>query len=139
MFAWVFPCSIYFFRDFWHSSPYDSLLYCLTKHFSANNVMKPFFKGASLVAQTVEHLPAIQKTWVQSVGWEGPLKKGMASNLRTKFYLTPSTSFDDGGSTGIIFCLEKVKMKRRMPSKTVVEFERSMGSHMLVHCSTYRG
>ena len=48
------------------------------------------------MAQTVEHLPAIQKTWVQSLGWEDPLKKGMASNLRAKFYLTPPTSFGDG-------------------------------------------
>ena len=36
--------------------------------------------GASLVAQTVKNLPAMQETWVQSLGWEYPLKKGMATH-----------------------------------------------------------
>ena len=30
------------------------------------------------VAQTVKNLPAVQETWVQSLGWEDPLEKGMA-------------------------------------------------------------
>ena len=30
---------------------------------------------ASLVAQTVENPPAIQDTWVQSLGWEEPLRR----------------------------------------------------------------
>ena len=55
-----------------------------------------FFKGASLLAQPVDHPPVIHETWIQSLGWEDPLKKGMASDSRTKFYLTPSTSFGDG-------------------------------------------
>ena len=32
---------------------------------------------ASLVAQMVKHLPAMQETWVQSLGWEDPLEKEM--------------------------------------------------------------
>ena len=28
----------------------------------------------------VKNLPAIQDTWVQSLGWEEPLEKGMAAN-----------------------------------------------------------
>ena len=39
-------------------------------HLSFNHV------GVFLVAQTVKTLPAIQETWVQSLGWEDPLKKG---------------------------------------------------------------
>ena len=31
---------------------------------------------ASLVAQLVKNPPAMQKTWVQSLGWEDPLEKG---------------------------------------------------------------
>ena len=31
--------------------------------------------GASLVPQTVKNLPAIQETWVPSLGWESPLDK----------------------------------------------------------------
>ena len=34
---------------------------------------------ASLVAQMVKNLPAIQETWVRSLGWEDPLEKGMAN------------------------------------------------------------
>ena len=35
--------------------------------------------GASLVAQTVKNLPTMQDTRVQSLGWEDPLEKGMAT------------------------------------------------------------
>ena len=33
---------------------------------------------ASLVAQTVKNLPAMQETWIQSLGWEDPLEEGIA-------------------------------------------------------------
>ena len=33
---------------------------------------------ASLVAQSVKNLPAMQEAWVQSLGQEDPLEKGMA-------------------------------------------------------------
>ena len=33
-----------------------------------------------LVAQSVKNLPAVQKTWVQSLGWEGTLEKEMATH-----------------------------------------------------------
>jgi len=32
------------------------------------------------VTQTVKNLPAIQETWVQSLHWEDPLEKGMATH-----------------------------------------------------------
>ena len=35
---------------------------------------------ASLVAQMVKNLPAMQETQFQSLGWEGPLEKGMATH-----------------------------------------------------------
>ena len=35
---------------------------------------------ASLVAQMVKNLPAVWETWVQSLGWEDPLEKGMATH-----------------------------------------------------------
>ena len=38
------------------------------------------FIRASLVAQTVKNLPAMQETWVQSLGQEDPLEKGMATH-----------------------------------------------------------
>ena len=33
-----------------------------------------------LVAQTGKNLPVMQETWVQSLGWEDPLEKGMATH-----------------------------------------------------------
>ena len=38
----------------------------------------PFW--ASLVAQTVRNPPTMQEIWVQSLGWEDPLEKGMATH-----------------------------------------------------------
>ena len=35
-------------------------------------------EGASLVAQLVKNLPAMQETWVPSFGWEDVLEKGTA-------------------------------------------------------------
>ena len=36
--------------------------------------------GASLVAQSVKNLPAMRKTWVQSLDLEDPVEKGMATH-----------------------------------------------------------
>ena len=38
---------------------------------------------ASLVAQMVKNLPATWETWVQFLGWEDPLEKGMATHCST--------------------------------------------------------
>ena len=40
--------------------------------------MKFFQYQASLVAQMVKNVPAVQETQVQSLGWEDPLEKEMA-------------------------------------------------------------
>ena len=41
----------------------------------------PFqYSWASLVAQLVKNLPAMWETWVQSLGWEDLLEKGMATH-----------------------------------------------------------
>ena len=39
------------------------------------------YLGDSLVAKTVKNPPAIQETWVWSLGWEDPLEKGKATCL----------------------------------------------------------
>ena len=38
--------------------------------------------NTSLVAQLVKTLPAMQETWVWSLGWEDPLEQGMATYSR---------------------------------------------------------
>ena len=42
-----------------------------------SDLVKPW---ASQMAQLVKNLPAIRETWVQSLGWEDPLEKGMATH-----------------------------------------------------------
>ena len=37
-------------------------------------------EGASLVAQIVKHLPAMQETQVRSLGWEDSLEEEMATH-----------------------------------------------------------
>ena len=41
-------------------------------------LLKPH--SAVLVTQLVKNPPAMQETWVQSLGWEDPLEKGMATH-----------------------------------------------------------
>ena len=38
-----------------------------------------FTRGSWSVAQNVKQLPAIQESWVRSLGWEDPLENGMAT------------------------------------------------------------
>ena len=40
----------------------------------------PRFNGAFLMAQMVKDLPAMWKTWVQSLGQEDPLENGVATH-----------------------------------------------------------
>ena len=41
----------------------------------------PFqYPWASLVAQMVKNPPAMQEIWLESLGWEDPLEKGMATH-----------------------------------------------------------
>ena len=51
---------------------------------------------ASLGAQTVKNLPAMQETLVQSLGWEGPLKEGMATPSSVLAWRIPQTE-EPGG------------------------------------------
>ena len=43
----------------------------------------------SLVAQRLKHLPAMQETWIQSLGWEDPLEKEMATHSSILAWRTP--------------------------------------------------
>ena len=50
----------------------------------------------SLVAQKVKNLPAMQETWVQSLGREDPLEKGMATHSSILAWRIPWTK-EPGG------------------------------------------
>ena len=56
-------------------------------HFNIHKV----FQGASLVAQMVKRLPAMQETWVQSLGWEDALEKEMTTHSSTLAWKIPWT------------------------------------------------
>ena len=57
---------------------------------------------ASLVAHTVKNLPAMQETEVQSLSWEDPLEKRMATHSSILAWIIPRTE-EPGGlqSTGL--------------------------------------
>ena len=46
---------------------------------------------ASLVAQLVKDPPAMQDSWVRSLGWEEPLEKGKATQSSILAWRTPWT------------------------------------------------
>ena len=51
---------------------------------------------ASLVAQRIKNLPAMQETWLQSLGQEDALEKGMATNSSILAWRLPWTE-EPGG------------------------------------------
>ena len=57
---------------------------------------KIYVNVASLVAQLVNHLPAVQETQVQSLGREDPLEKGMATHSSILAWRIPWTEEADG-------------------------------------------
>ena len=52
----------------------------------------PFqYSWASLVAQLVKNLLAMQETWVRSLGWEDPLEKGKSTHSSIVAWRIPWT------------------------------------------------
>ena len=49
------------------------------------------YSWASLVAQLVKNLPAMQETWVRSLGWEDPLENGTATHSSILAWRIPWT------------------------------------------------
>ena len=47
------------------------------------------FITSKLVAQMVKNLPAMQETWIQSLGQKDPLEKGMATHSRILAWRSP--------------------------------------------------
>ena len=45
---------------------------------------------SSLVAQTVKNVPAMWEVWVGSLGWEDPLKEGMATHSNILAWRIPT-------------------------------------------------
>ena len=62
---WYSQCSVYV-SSHHHHIMITSVIY---------NILQ-----ASLVVQMVKNSPAMQETWVRSLGWENPLEEGMATH-----------------------------------------------------------
>ena len=58
------------------------------------------YPGASLMAQAVKNLPAMQETQVRSLGQEGPLEKEMATHSSILAQRSPWTEEPCGLSMG---------------------------------------
>ena len=63
---------------------------CIYKQASAHVVKK------QLVAQMLRSPPAVQETWVQSLGQEDPLEKGKATHSSILAWKIPRTEEPDG-------------------------------------------
>ena len=65
-----------------------------TKQFK--DIIEGILSWASVVAQTVKNPPAMQETWVSSLGWEDPLKEVMATHFSILAWRIPWT--EESGS-----------------------------------------
>ena len=54
------------------------------------------YKVASLAAQMVKNPPAMQETWIRSLGWEDSLEKGVATYSSILAWKIPCTE-EPGG------------------------------------------
>ena len=66
-----------------------------------------YYKWASLVAQLVKNPPAMQETWIRSLGWEDPLEKGKATHSSILAWRIPCTVYSMGSL--------RVHMTERLP------------------------
>ena len=73
------------------------LMYCVLKSViiwyeeKGKNMYRSCQNQTSLVAQMVKDLPAMQETWVWSLGWEDPLEKGTAAHSSILAWRIPWT------------------------------------------------
>ena len=67
-------------------------------------------KSAYIVAQAVKNLPAMWETWVQSLGQEDPLEKGMATHSSILAWRIP---MDRGAWQAIVHGITKSRTRLR--------------------------
>ena len=63
------------------------------------------YSWASMVAQMVKNLPAIQETWLWSLGWEDPLEEEMITHFSI---LTWTIPMDRGACQATVQGLQRV-------------------------------
>ena len=80
------------------------------------------------MAQLVKNTPAMQETWVQSLGWEDPLKKGKATHSSILAWRIPWTIYSPWGRK------ESDTTERLSSSSSSSEHSLAMGA--LLHASS---
>ena len=80
------------------------------------------------MAQLVKNLPAMQETWVRSLGWEDPLEKEMETHSSTLAWKIPWTE-ERGGlqSTGLQRVGHDSNFFRERPGEMWETWFRSLG------------
>ena len=70
----------------------------LAIHFTYGKVCfhQDFPGGGKAPGKTVKHLPTMQETWVQSLGWEDLLEKEMAAHCSILAWKIPQTEEPEG-------------------------------------------
>ena len=76
--------------------PQGELFFCGVFPTSDHLVLPTALDGASLVAQRLKYLPAMQETWVRFLGWEDPLEKEMATHSSILAWRIPWTEKPGG-------------------------------------------
>ena len=61
------------------------------------------YSWTSLVAQLVKNPPAMQETWVGSLGWEDPLEKGKLTHFSILAWRIPWTEYPRGHKATLTF------------------------------------
>ena len=109
------------------------------------------FPGASLVAQLVKNSPAMQETWIRSLGWEDTLEKGTATHSRVLVWRIPwivqsmrlqKVTFSFSFSHAKFMCVCSVQFSRSVVSNSLRPHElqhtrplQSQDSHFLISFS----
>ena len=94
--AFPFKREAEYMQDFMHRSHKWLFFICWPATHHLAKMHHPFYSDsnrlrASLVAQLVKNLPAMQESWVWSLGWEDPLEKGEATHSSILAWKIPWT------------------------------------------------
>ena len=90
------------------------------------------------MAQTIKNLPAMQETQFQSLGWEDPLEKGMATRSRILAWRIPNWGFP-GGASGKEPTCQCRRCKRRRFDQCVRTIPWSRNGNPLWYPTTANG
>ena len=87
---------------------------------------------ASLVAQTVKNPPAMQETWVRSLGQGDPLEKGMANHSSILAWEIPRTE-EPGG----VQSMESQRVGHNWATKHITTFNSTFPVKIYLSCGSF--